>query len=52
MGLLGHVAALLTLKANWFDALTGKQWEIMIINDVPLFSATNEDTAYEQLLHC
>ena len=25
---LGHVAALLTLKANWFDTLTVKQWEI------------------------
>ena len=51
-GKLRHVAALLTLKANWFDTLTVKQWEIMIINDVLLFSVTNEDTPYEQLLHC
>ena len=43
--------ALLTLKANWFDTLTVKQWEIMI-NNVLLFSATNElGTPYEQLLH-
>ena len=45
------VAALLTLKANWFDTLTVKQWEIMINSDVILFSATNEVTPYEQLLH-
>ena len=45
----GDVAALLTLKANWFDTLTVKQWEIMINNDVLLFSATNEKTPYEQL---
>ena len=45
-GVLGYVAALLTLKANWFDTLTVKQWEIMINNDVLLFSATNEDTLY------
>ena len=32
-----HVAGLLTLKANWFDTLTVKQWEIMISNDVLLF---------------
>ena len=32
-----HVAALLTLKANWFDTLTVKQWEIMINNDVLWF---------------
>ena len=43
-------AALLTLKANWFDTLTVKKWEIMINNDVSLFSATNEETLYEQLL--
>ena len=48
---LGHVAALLTLKANWFDTQTVKQWEIMINNDVLLFSATNEETNYEQNLH-
>ena len=48
---VGHVAALLTLKANWFDTLTVKQWEIMMNNDVLLFSATNEGTPYEQLLH-
>ena len=29
-GVLGHVASLLTLKANWFDTLTVKQWEIII----------------------
>ena len=40
---VGHVADLLTLKANWFDTLTVKQWEVMINNDVLLFSATNED---------
>ena len=34
-----HVAALLTLKANWFDTLTVKRCEIMINNDVLLFSA-------------
>ena len=45
---MGHVAALLTLKANWFDTLTVKQWEIMINNDVLLFSATNEETPYEE----
>ena len=42
--------ALLILKANWFDTLTVKQWEIMINNDVSLFSATNEETLYEQHL--
>ena len=45
-----HVAALLTLKANCLDALTVKQCEIMI-NNVLLFSAINEETPYEQLLH-
>jgi len=39
-----NVAALLTLKANWFDTLTVKQWKIMMNNDVLLFSATNEGT--------
>ena len=43
-------AALLTLKANCFDTLTVKKWEIVINNDVSLFSATNEETLYEQLL--
>ena len=48
-----HVAALLTLKANWFDTLTVKQWEIMINNDVLLFFASNDETTYEQLpLYC
>ena len=47
---MGHVAALLTLKANWFDTLTVRQREIMINNDVLSFSATNEETPYEQLL--
>ena len=28
-----------------------KQWEIMINNDVLLFSVTNEETPYEHLLH-
>ena len=46
-----HVAALLTLKANWSDTLTVKPLEIMINNAVLLFSATNEETPYEQLLH-
>ena len=48
--IVGDVAALLTLKANWFDTLTVKQWEIMINNDV-FFPATNEETPYRQLLH-
>ena len=48
---LGHVAALLTLKAHWFDTQTVKQWEIMINNDVLLFSETNEETNYEQNLN-
>ena len=34
---VGHLAALLTLKANGFDTLTVKQWEVMINNDVLLF---------------
>ena len=46
-----HVVALLTLKTNWFGTLTVKQLEIMINSDVLLFSATNEKTPYEQLLH-
>ena len=46
-----HVVTLLTLKANWFGTLTVKQLEIVINNDVLLFSATNEETPYEQLLH-
>ena len=41
---------LLTLKANWFDTLTVKQWEIMI-NNVLLFSVTNEEAPYKQLQH-
>ena len=44
----GHIAALLTLKAKWLDTLTG---EIKINNDVLLFSATNEETPYKELLH-
>ena len=48
---VGLVAALLALKANWFDTLTVKQWEIMMNNDVLMFSATNEETPHEQLLH-
>ena len=47
----GSIAALLTLKANWFDSLTVKQWEITINSDVLLFSATNKETPVEQLLH-
>ena len=45
------MAAFLILKANWFDTLTVNQLEIMINNAVLLFSATNEETPYEQLLH-
>ena len=37
--LSSHVAALSTLKANWFDTPTVKQCEIRINNDVLLFSA-------------
>ena len=37
--LFSHVAALSTLKANWFDTPTVKQCEIMINIDVLLFSA-------------
>ena len=37
--LSSHVAALSTLKTNWFDTLTVKQCEIMINNDVLSFSA-------------
>ena len=40
----GHVASLLTLKANWFDTLAVKQWEIMINKDMLLFSVINEET--------
>ena len=36
-----------TVKANWFDKLTVKQWEIMIDNDVLLFSATNKETPFQ-----
>ena len=42
-----HVAALITLKANWFDTLAVKQREIIINYDVLLFSVTNEETPYE-----
>ena len=45
------MAAFLTLKAHWSDTLTVKQLEIIINNDVLLFSATNEETPYEQFLH-
>ena len=34
------MAALPTLKANWFNTPTVKQWEIMLNNDELLFSAT------------
>ena len=37
--LSSHVAALSTLKANWFDTPTVKQCEIMINIDVLSFSA-------------
>ena len=40
----GHLAALLTLKANWLDTLTVKQWKVMINNDVFIFSGMNEET--------
>ena len=46
---MGRVADLLTVKANWFDTLTVKQWKIMINNDVLLFSPTNEATPYEHI---
>ena len=46
-----HVAALITLTANWFDTLAVKQQEIIINNDVLLFSVTNEETPYWQLLY-
>ena len=32
-----------TVKANWFDNLTVKQWGIMIDNDLLLFSATKKE---------
>ena len=35
----------------WFDTLTAKELEIMTNNAVLLFSATSEETPYEQLLH-
>ena len=38
------------VRANWFDTLTVKQWEIMINNDVLLFSPPNEETSYEKHL--
>ena len=34
--------AILTLKANWFDTVTLKQWEIMINNDVFMNQHSNE----------
>ena len=40
----GPVAALLTVKANWLDTLTVKQWKVMINNDVFIFSGMNEET--------
>ena len=49
-----HLAAVL-LKANWLDPLMVQQWKLMInnniINDVVFFSATNEETPYQQPLH-
>ena len=36
-----------TVKANWFDNITVKQWEIMIDNDLLLFSATNKETPFQ-----
>ena len=41
-----HVAALITLTANWFYTLAVKQREIKINDDVLLFSVTNEETPY------
>ena len=60
--LLHEVAALLTLKANWFNALTVKQWEIAhsfcdcyfqapAMQAMLLFPVANEETPYGQLLH-
>ena len=45
-----HVAALITLTANCFYTLAVKQREI-IVNNVLLFSVTNEETPYEYLLY-
>ena len=44
------VFLVLILHDNSFDTLTVKQCEIMINDDVSLYSATNEDIACEQLL--
>ena len=44
------VFLVLILHDNSFDTLTVKQCEIMINDDVLLYSATNEDIACEQLL--
>ena len=45
------MACCCTVKANWFDTLTVKQWEIIINNDVLLFSATHKETPFEPFLH-
>ena len=37
---------LILSAANWFDNLAVKQREIIINNDVLLFSVTNEETPY------
>ena len=42
---------ILVLNDNIFDTLTVKQCEIMINDDVLLYSATNEETPCQQLLH-
>ena len=61
--LVHEVAAFLTLKANWFNALTVKQWEIAhsilscahhfqapAMEAMLLFSVASEETPYGQLL--
>ena len=57
-----HVAALPTVKANWFTTLTMKRWEIMINNDIvfcdqrgnTLWAAPTlpKSTIQETLSHC
>jgi len=48
--ILFALTLILVLNDNSFDTLTVKQCEIMINDDVLLYSATNEDTACDQLL--
>ena len=48
---LGSCSSSPNPKSHLFNTLTVKQCEIMINNDVLLFSATKKETPYEQLLH-